>query len=74
MQRGLELFEELVKDAEPIGSDDLSGMMGSGLAYSRRHVEVVAAWGRFPHRNAILGRQDTPEETEGLAAGTIAKF
>lgn len=31
-------------------------------------------WGRFPHRNAILGRASTPEEAAGLAAGSIAKF
>jgi uncharacterized protein (DUF924 family) len=35
---------------------------------------VVAKWGRFPHRNAILGRDNTPEEAEGIAAGTIPKW
>ncbi|MDA0702116.1 MAG: DUF924 domain-containing protein [Proteobacteria bacterium] len=28
----------------------------------RRHHEIVARFGRFPHRNDILGRETTPEE------------
>ena len=31
------------------------------------HRDVIARYGRFPHRNAILGRQNTPEEDEYLA-------
>ncbi|HEY0940079.1 MAG TPA: DUF924 family protein [Steroidobacter sp.] len=38
-----------------------------GLKYARHHYDVVARFGRFPHRNAILGRQSTPEELEFLA-------
>lgn len=34
--------------------------------YAIRHRDVVARWGRFPHRNAILGRASTPEEIEFL--------
>jgi uncharacterized protein (DUF924 family) len=30
--------------------------------YARLHHDVVARFGRFPHRNAILGRASTPEE------------
>ncbi|MBX3618745.1 MAG: DUF924 domain-containing protein [Rhizobacter sp.] len=36
------------------------------LDYARRHHEIVARFGRFPHRNAILGRASTPEEIEFL--------
>ena len=32
------------------------------LDYARRHLAVIARFGRFPHRNEILGRQSTPEE------------
>jgi uncharacterized protein (DUF924 family) len=32
------------------------------LDYARRHRDVIARFGRFPHRNAILGRASTPEE------------
>jgi uncharacterized protein (DUF924 family) len=30
--------------------------------YAVRHRDVVARFGRFPHRNAVLGRETTPEE------------
>ena len=33
---------------------------------ARRHYEIIARFGRFPHRNAILGRQSTAEEAEFL--------
>jgi uncharacterized protein (DUF924 family) len=33
---------------------------------ARRHYEIIARFGRFPHRNAVLGRPSTPEETEFL--------
>lgn len=37
------------------------------LEYARQHAEVIARYGRFPSRNAALGRQSTPEEKEYLA-------
>ncbi len=36
--------------------------------YARRHREIIARFGRFPHRNAILGRDSTPEEIAYLAS------
>lgn len=37
-----------------------------GTKWAERHRRVVDRFGRFPHRNAILGRQSTPEELEFL--------
>lgn len=51
-QRSVELFEILAR--EP-------GFDGP-LDYARRHAAVIARFGRFPHRNAILGRESTAEE------------
>ena len=40
---------------------------GMGTArYAVRHMEIVERFGRFPHRNAVLGRATTPEEAEFL--------
>jgi uncharacterized protein (DUF924 family) len=39
---------------------------GSLRRYGRPYLEVIAQFGRFPHRNAILGRQSTVEEIEFL--------
>jgi uncharacterized protein (DUF924 family) len=37
--------------------------------YARRHLEIVATFGRFPHRNAALGRASTVAELEFLKNG-----
>jgi uncharacterized protein (DUF924 family) len=42
------------------------GSSGSRRRYGRPYIEVIARYGRFPHRNAILGRRSTPEEIEFL--------
>lgn len=56
-RRSLELFESLEADPATAGC----------LAWARRHHEVIARFGRFPHRNAALGRATTPEEAAFLA-------
>ena len=40
-----------------------------GLDYARRHLAVIERFGRFPHRNAALEREDSPGEQEYLAQG-----
>lgn len=45
----------------------------SGTArHARAHRELIARFGRFPHRNAILGRVSTPEEAAFLEDGGYA--
>jgi uncharacterized protein (DUF924 family) len=36
------------------------------IDYARRHREIVDRFGRFPHRNAVMGRASTAEEIEFL--------
>ena len=36
------------------------------LGYAVRHQEIIDRFGRFPHRNEVLGRESTPEEIEFL--------
>jgi len=55
--QGVLLFSEL-GDAEQID-------------YAKRHRDIIARFGRFPHRNAMLGRAPRPEE---LAAGNVTPF
>lgn len=38
------------------------------IEYARRHLEIIARFGRFPHRNAVLGRTSTSAELEFLKA------
>jgi uncharacterized protein (DUF924 family) len=42
---------------------------GELLRYALIHLEVIERFGRFPHRNAVLGRTSTPEELAFLAEG-----
>ncbi len=42
------------------------GLEGS-LDFERRHRAIIERFGRYPHRNAILGRVSTPEEIAFLA-------
>jgi uncharacterized protein (DUF924 family) len=46
----------------------LEGTPGYAAAVdsAEKHLAIVERFGRFPHRNAILGRQSTPEEAEFL--------
>lgn len=37
--------------------------------YAQKHLDVIEKFGRFPHRNEMLGRPSTPEETKYLAEG-----
>jgi uncharacterized protein (DUF924 family) len=56
-RESLRLFERLAVDAAGAGT----------LTYAMRHYAVIERFGRFPHRNAILGRASTPEELAFLA-------
>ncbi|MBE2276227.1 MAG: DUF924 domain-containing protein [Rhodobacteraceae bacterium] len=40
--------------------------------HARAHREMIRRFGRFPARNAALGRENTPEEAEFLAGGGYA--
>jgi uncharacterized protein (DUF924 family) len=44
----------------------LGGSETDASYYAVRHMEIIERFGRFPHRNEILGRQMTPEEAEFL--------
>ncbi len=57
--RMVQLYEALVAD----GGD------AESLRYARMHADLIARFGRFPHRNAVMGRVSTPEETAYLAQG-----
>ena len=56
------LFARL-RDETPQGSRHLTGEY---LRHAQQHRDVVLRFGRFPHRNAALGRPSTPEEASFL--------
>ena len=59
------LFEELAETVPDEWTEFVNGFTG----YARAHREVIARFGRFPHRNALLDRETTSEEQEYLDAG-----
>ena len=57
-QRGIALYKA-AGDAE-------------GLKWAEIHADIIRRFGRFPHRNAVLGRATTPEEQAFLDSGGFA--
>jgi len=63
----VQLADDLVQEASP-GDREL---LAFSAAQARAHREIVARFGRQPHRNAVLGRRSTPEELDYLAKGQL---
>lgn len=49
-------------------SDTLRETFLTFASFAELHRDIVARFGRFPHRNRLLGRPNTPEESAYLAA------
>ncbi|MFO1425440.1 MAG: DUF924 family protein [Steroidobacteraceae bacterium] len=64
-EESLGCFRRLLADAPAELRPQFEGV----LHYAQRHRDIVARFGRFPHRNAALGRADTPEEAAWLTGG-----
>ena len=62
---GIELFEGIVDRA---GTEWEPSTRGS-LDFARRHLEIIERFGRFPHRNDVLGRESTAAEQAYLVDG-----
>ena len=61
---GEQAFAEAVVDAE----DQFQAFFKNGLEFATRHRVVIERFGRFPHRNRVLGRASTAEEIAFLEA------
>jgi uncharacterized protein (DUF924 family) len=61
----MKAYERLAEEAPA----DMREFFVNLLKYPRKHREIVARFGRFPHRNRALGREATPAEIEWLASG-----
>jgi len=54
-----EVHEQAVQLFEALGDEET-------LKYEHKHKDIIDQFGRYPHRNAVLGRDSTPEEVEFL--------
>ncbi len=57
------LFERLIETAE----GELKKYFENNLKFAHMHRGLIERFGRFPHRNELLGRENTPAEAEYLA-------
>jgi len=58
----VELFQALADEVPEAWQETFEGF----LDYAIRHQVIIERFGRFPHRNALLGRTSTPEELDFL--------
>jgi len=63
--RAVQLFEDLLISSPAPWRQQL----GIAAESARKHRQVIRRFGRFPHRNAVLGRDSTAEETAYLEGG-----
>jgi len=57
--RCLALYKKLSESVE----DNLKNEFQQYVGFAELHLEIIRRFGRFPHRNALLVRENTPEET-----------
>ena len=67
----LELAVKLANDLVEEAPQEYRALFEFSAAQAHRHRDVIARFGRHPHRNEVLGRQSIPEELEYLASGQL---
>lgn len=66
-QRSVKIYDGLLAGV----SETLKATFATFAQFAELHHDIIAAHGRFPHRNRILGRPDTPDEAAYIeSAGT----
>jgi len=63
--KAVELFSKVVEEAKRDSWANV-GFAEQMLKYAEKHKVVIDRFGRYPHRNKVLGRESTAEETEFL--------
>lgn len=63
-ERGVELYQQLVA----MDRGNLAPLLEGFLASAREHRDIIRRFGRFPHRNRVLGRRSTEDELNYLGS------
>ncbi len=61
-----EAFDDQLRGVELLGQLQEFPQTADAHLWARKHLEIIERFGRFPHRNAVLGRASTAEEEEFL--------
>lgn len=67
-ERSVRIYEGMVSGVSPT----LKATFATFAQFAELHHDIIESFGRFPHRNRVLGRTNTPEESEYLEAGAPA--
>jgi uncharacterized protein (DUF924 family) len=62
-EKAVDIFNRLAEAVSPTYRETFETM----AQFAELHRDIVEQFGRFPHRNVLLGRENTPEEDEYLA-------
>lgn len=62
-EKSVQIYDKLAEAVSPT----LRETFNTVAQFAELHADIVRQFGRFPHRNAILDRENTPEEAEYLA-------
>ena len=60
----LKKYDELEKESR--SNPELHRIIVQSKDFAQKHYEIIKKYGRYPHRNSILGRKSTDEEIEFL--------
>jgi uncharacterized protein (DUF924 family) len=66
------MHSEELADQERCIALYLAAQDDDGLKWAREHADIIRRFGRFPHRNATLGRNSTPNEKAFLDGGSFS--
>ena len=66
-ERSVEIYETITENAPT----PIAPFAKETLEFARMHRDLIARFGRFPHRNEILGRTSTSEEQAALSGGEL---
>ncbi|HLU06408.1 MAG TPA: DUF924 family protein [Woeseiaceae bacterium] len=64
--KSVEIFQRLAKAVSPTYRETFETI----AHFAELHRDIIEQFGRFPHRNKVLGRKNTPEEDEYLSGET----
>lgn len=65
-EEGVALFRQLEETASDQAQDNLETLLHGAREFAELHRDIIRRFGRFPHRNAVLGRENTAEEQAWL--------
>ncbi|KAH7170150.1 hypothetical protein EDB81DRAFT_154034 [Dactylonectria macrodidyma] len=62
-------YEMRAREVVQGNAEAAKGVAENGMLFEKKHKDIIAQFGRYPHRNKPLGREPTVEETEYLENG-----